>query len=71
MPKQEVQGAEVEHWIDTALRLNKPLSNGTNYPRISAAAMVKLNNLKNRLQGTRYTLHEAHQIAQEQPSEEV
>lgn len=66
---RQMPGAVVEHWIDKALREHKPLSNGTNYPRMSASTLVKLNNLKNRLQGTNYSLHEAHTLAADQPVE--
>jgi len=56
--KQIVKGAVVEHWIDRRLRLHQPTSLPGNTIRMTAETIVKLNEEKNRLQNTDYSLHE-------------
>lgn len=65
----EIRGVVLEHWVDKALRLHQSINLEGHHPRISASTLVKLNNLKNRLQGTNYSLHEAHTLAADQPVE--
>lgn len=54
-----------EHWLDKRIRQRKPIALPGNVPRISAATMVKLHELKNKLAGTNYSLYEAAQLAKE------
>jgi len=58
MKKQEVRGAVTEHWIDRRIRLHQSTSLMGNTIRMSAETIVKLNDLKNKLTDTDYSLHE-------------
>lgn len=59
MKKQaEVQGSVTEHWMDKRLRLRQPINLPGNMIRITAEALVAMNNYRNKLLGTDYSLHE-------------
>ena len=57
-----------EHWIDTALREHRLLNlNGhQNFVRISAQAVIKLHELRNKLTGGNRSLYEQHLLDEEQ-----
>lgn len=65
LKSKDIQGMVVEHWIDRRLRLHIPIALEGNIPRVSAMTMVKLNDLKNKLMGTNYSLFEASKLAGE------
>lgn len=54
----EIRGAVTEHWMVKRLRENKSINDPTNVPRISAQTLVKLNDLRNSLLGSNYSVRE-------------
>lgn len=54
-----IQGEVIESEPDLLKRLCRPLMG--NVPRVSAATAVKLNNLRNKLLGTNFSLQEVQQ----------
>jgi hypothetical protein len=62
MPKQqkqrEVIGAVTEHWVDKRLREGKSINLVDHFPRISAETLLKMNDLRNELLGTKYSVRE-------------
>lgn len=61
--KREVVGVVIEHWMVKRLREHKPINLDGNVPRMSAETAIKLNDLRNKLLGTNYSLYEASQQA--------
>ena len=55
----KIVGATTEHWMDKRLRLKLPIDDPTNVIRINAAALLAMNNEKNRRAGTKTSLYEA------------
>lgn len=63
---KEVQGAVTEHWMDRRLRLHQPINLPDNVIRITATALVKMNEYRNKLLGTDISLHELAQMADDE-----
>lgn len=61
----KVVGAVTEHWMDKRMRLHLPINDESNVPRISAETLVKLNDYRNSMLGTDYTLYEVDRMAGE------
>ena len=57
----KIVGARIEHWMDKRIRLKQPIDDPTNIIRISATALLKMNEERNRLVGKRQSLFEASQ----------
>ena len=55
---KEVAGAVTEHWMVKRLRKNEPINLEGNVPRVSADTLLKMNNLRNELLGTKYSVRE-------------
>lgn len=68
---KEVVGSITEHWIDVRLRLGLPTVLEGNVPRMSATTAVKLNDLRNKLLGTNYTLYELEKARREGSTDEI
>lgn len=69
--QKQVTGAIVEHWLDRRKRLNLPTVLEGNTPRISAKTALQLNDLRNSLLGTNYSLYEVEKARREGLVDEI